>query len=222
MKKLFLFSTALFLMTFALRAQDANAQQEQVKVQVREEAHYAFTEGKLYQVKNQNKVQVRERVVLENGTTINPDGTYQLKNQKQLQLKEGELIDAKGNYYQSQQAFGQQVRTQAQLKNQEYLVVEEGKVYKVQNQEKVQLKEQYKLKNGSTVTPKGELELKNGKKTQLKEGEVIDSEGEKYKSQEKFQNRIQERTQENRMDNDRARMERNQRQIRSERSMRKM
>jgi hypothetical protein len=56
-------------------------------------------DGNVYQIRNQEQVQVKEQMKLNNGTVVNPDGTYQVKNQKQMRLKDGECINMSGEMY---------------------------------------------------------------------------------------------------------------------------
>lgn len=112
-----------------------------------------------------------------------------------------------------------QLKFQNQEKNGEYLVVEEGKAYKVQNKEKIQLKEKYMFKNGTAVNPDGKLEMKNGKKIQLKEGQVVDIEGNKYKNQHKYQTKRERKVREQREEGRRgSSSDRMDRKMKSERS----
>jgi hypothetical protein len=58
--------------------------------------------GQMFRVRNQEKIQLQEKLALQNGDVVNPDGNCQLKNGKQLRLKEGECLDMNGNRYENQ------------------------------------------------------------------------------------------------------------------------
>ena len=55
--------------------------------------HLMLKDGKMYQIQNQEMVQLQEQLRLENGCVVNPDGSYQLKDKKQLKLKNDVTLD---------------------------------------------------------------------------------------------------------------------------------
>jgi hypothetical protein len=54
---------------------------------------------------------MQERVTLQNGMIINPDGSYQLKNQTRMQLRDGECLSPDGKKYQNQERFREKMET---------------------------------------------------------------------------------------------------------------
>jgi hypothetical protein len=59
--------------------------QDQEKVQIQDrihlEDHYRYYDGQLFQYRNGIQTRVTEQQRLNNGTVIYPDGSYQLQNQ---------------------------------------------------------------------------------------------------------------------------------------------
>jgi ferredoxin-like protein FixX len=88
-----------------------------------------------------------------------------------------------------------QTQTQEQTQLQEHLMLKDGKLYQVRNQEQIQLKEQLKLQNGCLVNPDGSYQLQNQKQLKLKNGECLDMSGNRYKTQQEFQQQMQIRSQ---------------------------
>ena len=76
---------------------------------------------------------------------------------------------------------------------QEHLVLQNGQMYRVQNQQKSQLQEQLTLPNGTLVTPNGSVQAKEKKRFQLKDGECLDMEGKRYETQERFREKMEQR-----------------------------
>ncbi|MBL7849313.1 MAG: hypothetical protein JNN04_00330 [Cyclobacteriaceae bacterium] len=82
---------------------------------------------------------------------------------------------------------------QAQAEN--YFLMRDGRVYQIRNQEQAQLMEQLRLQNGTMVNPDGSYQDKNQKRQVLKNGQCLDMEGNRYKSQEEFRKQMQYRNQ---------------------------
>ena len=97
------------------KSQNDFRQQMQFRSQAMNQEHLLYANGNLMRNKNQERVQVNEKIILENGTVVNPDGSYQLKDGNKFQLKEGECMDMDGNIYQSHQHFRDKM--EAQMRN---------------------------------------------------------------------------------------------------------
>jgi hypothetical protein len=97
----------MFLLTIGasglLHAQD----QEKVQIQdrIHLEDHYRYYDGQLFQYRNGIQTRVTEQQRLNNGTVINPDGSYQLQNQERYQLRQGECLDNNGFLYRNHNKF---------------------------------------------------------------------------------------------------------------------
>lgn len=76
--------------------------------------HYVYQNGEMLQIRDQQQTRLQERLSLNNGAIVNPDGSYQLKNGTRLQLRDGECLDPDGNKYQNQQRFREKM--EAKLK----------------------------------------------------------------------------------------------------------
>ena len=79
--------------------------QVQKKDRVHQEDHFMFEDGKMYQVKQGVRSEVKSQVRMENGLVVDPDGHYQMKDRERLQLRDGECLDRLGNRYQNQMMF---------------------------------------------------------------------------------------------------------------------
>ncbi|HEX8041460.1 MAG TPA: hypothetical protein VF490_20070 [Chryseosolibacter sp.] len=60
-----------------------------------------------------------------------------------------------------------------------------GRLYRNQNQVQVQVEGQWRLENGAIITPNGNYQL-NGKKEQLRNGEFVDREGNRFENRDRF------------------------------------
>ncbi|MGC8749779.1 DUF6799 domain-containing protein [Hydrotalea sp.] len=89
------------------KTQDQLRDQTQKRDRIHSEDHLMMRDGKLYQVKNGEMLQLREQLRLKNGATIEPNGMYQLANQEKYQLRNGECMDMDGNRYLNQNRFNQ-------------------------------------------------------------------------------------------------------------------
>jgi hypothetical protein len=130
---------------------------------------------------------------LQNGAVVNPDGSYQLQNKKQKRLKNGECLDLYGNRYKNQQEFNQQMQIRSQAMAQEHLMLQDGQMYRIQNQERTQLQEQLALQNGSVVMPDGSVKKQDREQLRLKDGECLDMEGNRYENQERWREKMEQR-----------------------------
>jgi len=189
MKRLLLAVVTSLLVVGWLQGQD----RDQVRDQDRIYQHLMLKDGKVYQVHDQDMIQLREQLRLENGCIVNPDGSYQLQNKKQLKLKNGECLDMQGNRYKTQQEFRQQMQYHQQAMAQEHVMFQNGQLYQIRDQQKVQLKEQVKLRDGSAINPDGTWLKRSGDRQQLKNGECMDMEGKFYANQDRFHEKMEQR-----------------------------
>lgn len=161
-------------------------QQMQLRNQAMNQLHYAYMDGKVYSIQNQEENQLKKQLNLANGGVLNPDGTLQLRAQQQMRLRDGECVDPEGNLYNTREQFRQHAQLRLQALNQEHFMYQDGQMYRMQNREQEPVREQLKLQSGLTVNPDGSYELKNQERLQLQQGEYLDAEGNAYASQEQF------------------------------------
>jgi hypothetical protein len=165
----------------------------QLRIQAMNQEHFVFSNGNLYRVNEQVQTQIREPMNLQNGIVLHEDGIFQLRDQQQIQLRNGECIDPDGNIYGSQEQFHQQAQLRLQAMNREHYVYQDGQLYRVQNQERIHLREPVKLQSGLVIHTDGTYRNRDQVQARLLNGECLDPEGNKYQSQEQF--RQQMRTQ---------------------------
>ncbi|WP_026898189.1 DUF6799 domain-containing protein [Daejeonella oryzae] len=106
MKKMtLLFLLFLLFNQTEVAAQDMEREKQQKQDRIHTEDHLRLQDGQLYLYKNGVQSQVREKIQLKNGGTVNPDGSYMLQNQERFQLRNGECMDMNGNRYLNQNKF---------------------------------------------------------------------------------------------------------------------
>lgn len=189
MKKLMLLC-ALVMAGFALQAQDQDQDRDRDQDRDQLRQHLLYEDGTLYAIndpdRDQDRDQVRDRIHLNDGTVVNPDGSYQTSTGKQLRLRDGQCLDMEGNVYRNQSQFRTQSRSRLEASAKEHLMYQNGQLYRVQNNQQEQVEQQVRLQNGWVVNPDGTYYGKNGKLNQLQAGEILDMEGKRYQSQERF------------------------------------
>lgn len=99
MKKIIVLSLLLFTSLGILKAQQRD------RDRIRQEDHYQYLDGQLFQYRNGTRTQVMEQQRLKNGTLLNPDGSYLFQNQERFQLRQGECLDFNGLLYKNQNMF---------------------------------------------------------------------------------------------------------------------
>jgi hypothetical protein len=72
------------------------------------------------------------------------------------------------------------------IHQEEHIMFWDGKLYRMQAGDRIQIQNQFKLKNGTTVYPDGSYQLQNGTRYQLQRGECLDFNGNRYKNQRLF------------------------------------
>jgi hypothetical protein len=58
-----------------------------------------LVDGEMLKIRNQLQNRLQQKLNLNNGTSVNPDGTYQTKERKQLRLKDGECLNMDGEMF---------------------------------------------------------------------------------------------------------------------------
>lgn len=89
--------------------------QVQKKDRIHQEDHFMYMDGKMYQVKQGVRSEVKSQLRLENGMVVDPDGHYQIKDRERLQLRDGECLDLSGNRYQNQMMYNKRHQMDGQM-----------------------------------------------------------------------------------------------------------
>lgn len=165
-------------------------EQAQLHLQARNQEHFVNENGQMSMVLNGERSQVRERLNLENGLSVNPDGSYKLRNKKQERLANGEILTPDGNRYRSQQEFNQQMQNRLMAMAQQHFVFQNGKLYRSQNNVQIPAQQRWALQNGATINPDGSYQSRDGKREQLRNGELMDWEGNRYENRERFREKM--------------------------------
>lgn len=82
------------------------------------------------------------------------------------------------------------IKTQDRIHQEDHLRLQDGKLYLMNKGVQNQVKEQVKLSNGTVINPDGTYQLQNQQKFQLRDGECIDMNGNRYLNQNRFNKRM--------------------------------
>lgn len=90
---------------------------------------------------------------------------------------------------QAQDRDRDQTKKQDRIHQEDHLRLQDGSCLLVNKGVSTPLREPYKLKNGTIVNPDGSYQLQNQQKLQLRNGECLDLNGNRYLNQNKFNQR---------------------------------
>ncbi|MDP1764275.1 MAG: hypothetical protein Q8L07_10345 [Sediminibacterium sp.] len=100
------------------------------------------------------------------------------------------LIMMTGTIVAQNQQAEQKIQQNAVVKV-EYLVMKDGKMLHTTDGKDMLMQHDMTLKNGMMIKPDGSYQLKNGKQLRLRDGQCMDMNGSKYRSQGMFQRKMQ-------------------------------
>lgn len=84
-----------------------------------------------------------------------------------------------------------QIRLKDRIHQEDHLMLKDGSCLLVQDGVPSAIQSQMRLNNGTIVNPDGSYQLQNQQRYQLKNGEYMDMDGNRYLNQNKFNNRVQ-------------------------------
>lgn len=84
---------------YKVNQENKGLSQGQVQERNQNRIHYMLVDGEMMQVRNQSQNRLQEKLNLNNGTTVNPNGTYQTKERKQMRLQDGECLNMDGQMF---------------------------------------------------------------------------------------------------------------------------
>ncbi len=187
MRKTILSLLFVVLTTTAITAQDRDRDRDQDRDQIR----LQLVDGDVLQIRDRDQIRLRDKITLNDGTVVNPDGTY-LKNQERLRLRDGECLDADGvkyaNEYQYRARINKenqglsQAQIQARNQNRFHIMAVDGEMLQIRNQSQERLNTSMTLENGTVVNPDGTYQLRDRKQLQLKDGECLNMDGQLFKN----------------------------------------
>lgn len=83
------------------------------------------------------------------------------------------------------------IQKRDRIHQEDHLLFQEGKLYRVQQGMRTQVQDPVTLRNGTVVNPNGSFQMKNQEQVQLRNGECMDMDGNRYQSKRMFnQNRM--------------------------------
>lgn len=97
-----------------------------LRLQASNQEHFIYQNGQMYQFMNWEQTPLRQRLTLENGLVVSPDGTYRLKNRRQQKLGDGECLDPDGNRYASHEQLHQQLQQRFMAMAEPHFVYQDG------------------------------------------------------------------------------------------------
>jgi TolA-binding protein len=81
------------------------------------------------------------------------------------------------------------VKKQDRIHQEDHLMLQDGKLYQFKQGVQTQVQAQLRLNNGTVINPDGTYQLQNQQRYQLRDGECLDMNGNRYLNQNKFNNR---------------------------------
>jgi len=72
------------------------------------------------------------------------------------------------------------------IHQEDHLMLLDGQLYRVQKGNRMQVKESFRLKNGTMINPDGSYQSQNQQRLQMRDGECMDMNGNRYLNQQKF------------------------------------
>lgn len=82
-----------------------------------------------------------------------------------------------------------QLQKRDRIHQEEHLMLMDGKLYRMQNGVRSQVQSQVQLRNDGTINPDGSYQLKDMERMQLRNGECLDLDGNRYHNQKMFNQR---------------------------------
>ncbi|MFO8146381.1 MAG: DUF6799 domain-containing protein [Gillisia sp.] len=166
--------------------------QDQIKDQDRDQTRLMMVDGDLLQIRDRDQVQLKDKITLNDGTVLSPNGRYVTREGKKLRLKDGECLDMDGVKYNNEYQYRFKVMqenkglSQEQMsernENRTQFVAMDGQVYQVRNQEQKRLQNEMALNNGTRVNPNGTYQTRDQKQLRLQDGECLNLDGQKYQN----------------------------------------
>lgn len=104
-----------------IQQENAGLNPQQVRERNQNRVQYAFMDGNLYQIRNQEQHRLETAMRLENGATAFPDGSYQLQNQNRIRLENGQCISIQGDMFRNMYQMRKQMMQRRQLPNKQLM-----------------------------------------------------------------------------------------------------
>ena len=196
MKKVVVFLVFVVFATTGLTAQE----RDQDRIQDQDRTNLTMVNGEMLQLRDRAEVRVRERVTLNDGTVVSPNGNYTTKDGKHLKLKKGECLDNDGVKYRNEYQYRYKIQqenkglSQAQIQernqNRIHYVSMDGEMLQVRNQLQERLQTSMTLNDGSVVNPDGTYQNRDRKQLRLQDGECLNMEGNLHQNQYQYRQHL--------------------------------
>jgi len=180
MKKLAMFLIFIVLGTLGLAAQD------------KDRDRIIMVNGDVLQIRDRDQIRLKDKITLNDGTVVNPDGTYITRDKDRFRLRDGSCIDMDGILYRNEYQYQYKIRNenkglseaqiQERTQNRYHIMNIDGQLYQIKNQAQNKLKQQLKLNNRVVVNPDGSYTNRDGQQVHLRDGEVLNMDGQIFKN----------------------------------------
>lgn len=178
MKKLAMLIIFIVLGTLGLLAQD------------KDRDRIIMLDGEVLQIRDRDQILLTDIITLNDGTIVNPDGTYLTRNKEKFRLRNGSSIDMDGILYRNEYQYQYKIKNenkglseaqiQERTQNRYHIMNIDGQLYQIKYQSQNKLKKQHKLNNRVVVNPDGTYTNRDGQQVHLRDGEVLDMDGQVY------------------------------------------
>jgi hypothetical protein len=88
----------LLIIVFAVLGSTALFAQDQ------DQDRLMLVDGDVLQIRDRDQIRLQDKIILTDGTTVNPDGTFQKRGDR-LRLRDGECLDMNGVKYSNEYQY---------------------------------------------------------------------------------------------------------------------
>ena len=196
MRKLVAFLILVVFATTVLVGQE----RDRDRIQDQDRTNLTMINGEMLQLRDRTEARLRERITLNDGTVITPNGNYITKDGKQFKLKKGECLDADGIKYRNEYQYRYKIQqenkglTQAQIQernqNRVHYLTMDGDMLQVRNQLQERLHTSMTLNDGTVVNPDGTYQNRDRKQLRLQDGECLNLDGKLHQNQYQYRQHL--------------------------------
>ena len=135
----------LLLSTTTIVAQDLERDRDQLHTEekLRLRDRLVIKNGEVLRIQNQQQIKLENQLTLENGTIVYPDGSIQKINRNRIQLRDGECLSMSGKKYKNEERFMNRVRSKERQMDRR----EEHRVQRMQNGKEPMQRRSEKMQN---------------------------------------------------------------------------
>ncbi|WP_445955551.1 DUF6799 domain-containing protein [Yeosuana sp.] len=102
---------------FMVKQNNKGLSEDQIQQRSQNRTHFMLVDGEMLQIKNQSQNRLQQKLTLQNGIVVNPNGVYQTRERKQLQLKDGECLNMSGEMFKNTYQHRKMILQKNMMKN---------------------------------------------------------------------------------------------------------